>query len=435
MKQCQLEKLKKVISWVVVSSDDDKVGDDDKLRCGMNLRVKYRTLGRRLVLIVVAAVCTLVIVDHGFSLQVIRIRKPLDPAPPVTQTLQPEYQVFDPSKIKTVYRIVGRRYGRTNNILISILHAIDKGLDEHNDTVGEFVVSLSDWSAQLVEDFFFHPKAPRSWGRKLERLNPVVMVHESRLKALNLTQDNENVAFQEIKAKEIYWYGANHWKRHTAKQQEKRRRMIYDVFFRQIGVAEHNFEGFNALIQYFGEKLGVDDSSTQLPKYVAIHSRWLEGKCEEWVGEKLPHDECWMTPKYIKQILGTRIAMPIVLVGDGQNEQVPKKLREDSEIGPRLIVAADLPTIEDNNIGPLNDMVLAMNSEIFIGTRVSSMSLIIAQVRVFLGADPQSNFVYTWRKNSTERGTEASIEVCGDCIWLCNVTQSDVCGGGMPLFA
>jgi hypothetical protein len=44
-----------------------------------------------------------------------------------------DYYAFDSSKIQKIYRIVGRRYGRTNNELISILHAIDKGFDETGD--------------------------------------------------------------------------------------------------------------------------------------------------------------------------------------------------------------------------------------------------------------------------------------------------------------
>ena len=170
-------------------------------------------------------------------------------------------------------------------------------------------------------------------------------------------------------------------------------------------------------------------TTQQPPKYATIHSRWLEGACEKWVGEKLPHDECFMTPQYIKQILGTPINMPIVLIGDGQREEVKKNLQEDADIGPHLIVAADLP-VDENAPQPFNDMVIATNSEIFIGTRVSSMAVNIAQARVALGADPKSNYVYTWRRNSTEEGAESStIEVCSDCLWLCNITQSDVCGG------
>jgi hypothetical protein len=153
----------------------------------------------------------------------------------------------------------------------------------------------------------------------------------------------------------------------------------------------------------------------------------LEGLCEKRIGEHLPKDECWMSPTYIREILGDNIDFPIVFIGDGQNEVVLNRLKSDTVIGPNVIVPDELLSM--HNI-----------TDIFsIGTRVSSMALMIGLIRVLRGADPRSNYIYVHRKREKGNGVinnrnsgrsiaAPPLKVWQDCLFLCNTTKSHLCG-------
>ena len=88
-----------------------------------------------------------------------------------------------------------------------------------------------------------------------------------------------------------------------------------------------------------------------------------------------------MPPSYIKKILapqGMLGCIPIVIVTDLQQRKVLDALRNDSEIGPCVIVPAlDRTIFAASSSTAQNDMVLAANSAIFVGTRASTMSKMI----------------------------------------------------------
>jgi hypothetical protein len=73
---------------------------------------------------------------------------------------------FDPSKITRVYHLGRwRRYGRDNNMLLSVLHTIDmainkhgKGDDEEGEVDGEFPagMAISAWAAKTIHKFYFN---------------------------------------------------------------------------------------------------------------------------------------------------------------------------------------------------------------------------------------------------------------------------------------
>ena len=66
----------------------------------------------------------------------------------------------------------------------------------------------------------------------------------------------------------------------------------------------------------------------------------------------------------------------------------------------------------------LSDMMIAAHSDIFVGVRISSMACIIGQMRVALGHDPQTNFIYV----------DEDLHICGECIFFCNETVTNLCG-------
>jgi len=183
-------------------------------------------------------------------------------------------------------------------------------------------------------------------------------------------------------------------------------------------------------VRDFIENYGIlpfDGRARDVRDYVVIHSRSLEGGCEIILGERLPKDECWMSPSYVKRVMGGTVDRPVVFIGDGQNRTVLENLRNDPDIGPALIVADDLVAaygIEVNQ--PWSDMVVAWNSDLFIGTRVSTFATVVGVSRVLSGADPASNYLYTNRTIDDRQGVD--IEVCESCLFLCDEDETHLCG-------
>lgn len=122
--------------------------------------------------------------------------------------------------------------------------------------------------------------------------------------------------------------------------------------------------------------------------------------CLEWTGpdENLIRDDCYLPPDYVKDILAfgphrdhakNMPLMPIVLIEDGQRPEVYENLRADPGNGSRLVGARDLQATLENSMSTaaeegswllhqsLNDMMIAIGSEVFIGARVSSMAVVI----------------------------------------------------------
>lgn len=133
-----------------------------------------------------------------------------------------------------------------------------------------------------------------------------------------------------------------------------------------------------------------------------------------------------MSPSFIKRLLEKHVHfnrnnMPIVVISDMQNRTVLELLKQDSEIGPRLIIPA-LDFKEQGNV--TTDFFVAANSAYFVGTRLSTMAIKIALARFVTGKDPNTNlvcldndlnvfddYIYSWndgherRKHSTNDGS------------------------------
>lgn len=157
-------------------------------------------------------------------------------------------------------------------------------------------------------------------------------------------------------------------------------------------------------------------------KYMVVHSRTLEGSCPQRLGTKLPQDECYMSPAYIKRLLqsvGLLGRIPIVVISDFQNRNIIKLLQQDAEIGKDVVV----PSLDihgwTNDTHPATDMMIAIQSNVFVGTRVSTMALMISLARVVTDKDPSTNLVYVDRE----------LNVCHECIYYCNSKQTTICGG------
>ena len=342
-----------------------------------------------------------------------------------------EYKSFDPVEITHVYHLGHmRRYGRSNNQIVAILHAVDIALDNHGDPPNNrAVVAISNWAFEILKGIFFNGSNATEFSLELEQLHPVLLVHEDRLEALELTEAHNKTQVY-LRTRDAYFYVENNRHRLTPQIIENRRRMVLGQLFSH-GVADRNLISYNVVRNYIEKQSLVKiNNKNEKMKYVTIHSRWLEGECERRVGDLLPKDECWMAPSYIKDIMGGTIDRPIVFIGDGQNEEIIKNLKNDPDIGPALIIPQDIVP-DDVEIlwwtQPWSDMMIAIMGDTFIGTRASSFATIVGISRVVRGADPASNYIYTSRGNSTI-DEETEIEICEECLFLCDKDQSNICG-------
>ena len=203
---------------------------------------------------------------------------------------------------------------------------------------------------------------------------------------------------------------------------ERRRRFVLGKLLNLVPPSQ--LQAHDTLTTYLRQRNFSED-------YVAVHSRGMDGECTWRVGPNLTDDECSMHPSYIQDLLRPHYAnlsnIPIVVISDMQMIQTLLRLKQDPELGPNVIIAAlDLPDIKRSLV---SDMMMAVKSKVFIGPRVSSMTVIIGQMRVALGADTQTNKVFVRESTSASVASGAEkYEVCGDCIFYCNSTTSNICG-------
>jgi len=334
------------------------------------------------------------------------------------------HAAFDPRKITHVYHLGGSpAFGRSNNQIISIFHAVDKMLDEQGDQANDHhttgVVALSGWAFGNLQSIFHNGGNSSEFALHLEQFRPTWLVHADRLEALGLTESHNKTNVQ-LSASEAYYYRWDNIQKVVTPQLiEKRRHILWGQLF-QRGAADRNLVLYNSVRESMESKW---ESQGWDKNYVTIHSRWLEGECEQRVGNHLPKDECHMTPSYIKQIMGGSIDKPIVFIGDGQNQKVLKNLKADKEIGPALVVPPNGPEVPQ----PWSDMMIAIMGDVFIGTRVSSFAVVIGLSRVIRGEDPKSNYIYTGGYDPSI-DEKQNVTVCESCLFLCNQSLSHLCG-------
>jgi len=355
----------------------------------------------------------------------------------IAAELASDAMTFDPGKITHVYHLGHiHQYGRSNNQLIAVLHAVDIALDNHGDAPNNgAVVAVSRWAFKILEQMFSDGKNSTEFALALEQLEPVLIVQEDRLEALGLTEAH-NTTQRYLSTQDAYFYIEKYQYKVTPQIIDRRRHLVLGPLLRYGAAAERNLVLYNA-VRHLVDKRWAIYGNGENKGYATIHSRWLEGECQRRIGDFLEKDECWMTPSYIKDIMGGIIDRPIVFIGDGQNEEVLKNLKKDPDIGPALIVPEEDVVLPDGMDfkslpQPLNDMMIAVMGEMFIGTRASTFATMVGTMRVVRGADPLSNFIYTNRYSpeGLRNGEEqtGAIEICEECLFLCDNKRSKICG-------
>jgi hypothetical protein len=134
-------------------------------------------------------------------------------------------------------------------------------------------------------------------------------------------------------------------------------------------------------------------------KYVAVHVRNMEGMCEMFNWRRFTHEQCSMSPSYVKGVMDDNgisdQKLPIFLLSDMQDEEKLHKLQDELD---RVVMP-----IWDYGVEPsmIADMVVGASSELFIGLRASTASIHIGLLREAFGKNKSTNYVFV---DKTEDG-------------------------------
>ena len=366
---------------------------------------------------------------------------------------------YSPQITTVVYELGhGPTYGQTNNQLVAILHALDYALDQHRESNfaqmvqnvsststksistprhygsddRKFIISVSGWALKLLE-LFLQPDSSDSTNTNWKD------ILEEQVRIVDKDQVERVVPgrkrIQTLKSGEMFYYMQQNYQQNssivTAKESrpfdrlEQRRRYVLGILLKLV--PPPHWEAYEALIAYIRQQNLPED-------YVVVHSRGLDGQCQWRVGPDLADDECHMRPSYIRELLRAHYTDPtmqptIVVISDMQQKEHLIRLKQDPELGPNVIIpAVDLPRVKHSLVG---DMMIAAKSKVFIGPRVSSMSVIIGQMRAALGADLQTNKIFVRESTSAASSAvtgDSKYDICGNCIFYCNNTDNSICG-------
>ena len=198
------------------------------------------------------------------------------------------------------------------------------------------------------------------------------------------------------------------------------------MYYLNSGLAERRKQMLALLFSYPRADRcdGIRDFVSRFEMFTVVHSRHLEGECEERMEElaqamgadAVPLEGCTMSPAYIKGILRPlgMIGKPLVFIGDGQQPAVLEALQSDPELGSSVHrVPEGVTSVE-------NDMLIGTLSNVFIGVGVSTMAGNVARARVALGFAENTNFVFLREDTSPTTAPvagEKAWKPCAECLW------------------
>jgi hypothetical protein len=333
------------------------------------------------------------------------------------------------SNVSIVYHVGwGSEFGRANNQLVAILHALDMAFDQHGEIAEDgsnasAIVVVSGWAKELMGSWLspnpINPYLDMNWSQALERNLPIV--DYNRLSNFSNISD-----LKKLEAAKAYYYSRDNLDSITPSKLARRRKLILRKLISLV--PDNRLDKLNHLKNYL-KKRGLGG------RYVTIHKRHLEGQCRDRVGPNLVPYECDMDPSYIKDLLrpyyGLNLSrVPIVVISDMQQIEPLEKLLSDPEIGSNVIISSSAFPRSSPATDVIQDMMVAIHSDFLIGPRVSSMTLMIGMMRVAMGAHPRTNLVYVREKKEKRFLVfeKSSFEVCGDCIFFCDGRNNTICG-------
>mmetsp|Transcript_27009 Transcript_27009/g.44987 ORF Transcript_27009/g.44987 Transcript_27009/m.44987 type:complete len:292 (-) Transcript_27009:354-1229(-) len=264
---------------------------------------------------------------------------------------------------------------------MQLFNAIDNAMDSGGHTV----VVASDWVIEWMSVFF---PDEASW-QQLESHFPIVRDSaDLKLELLDFTTDEIMSRNHPDLQERAPWNVV----------QARRVKLLHYMFSNLEGEPcnfLHHVDGF------------LQGKYTQ-SKYVAVHVRHMEGMCELFNDSPFRHEQCSMSPSYIKSIMesngGDVEKLPIVLISDMQDSV--KLHRIQDELDQVVVPEWDLTGLEKNDkllTPPLDDgptqsivadLVVGAMSEIFIGEQGSSASRNIGILREAFGKPVSTNYIF-----------------------------------------
>lgn len=327
--------------------------------------------------------------------------------------------------------------------LIAILHTLDKVFDEQGEisTDGSScngIIAVSGWALTTLRQVFFNETDITEWGLTLEQHLPIVLFDriKDRTGKRAIVKVHSNAAYHYVKTSRSLLSTV------APEIPVRRRRLILGQFFSHVN--ERHFDDYNTLKSQLTQSTMNDEPWNDIGEnYVALHAHSLDEQCEF---SNIPDEECVLNPEYIKNILRPLHLVGrihIVVIGETANENALVALQSDPDIGQNVIIPAweDVVSIPGSIDSQISDMMIASKSDIFIGTKTSSTASLIGAIRVALGADPQSNYIYVKQIDPSydddyntddgvvvgEEDKTPEMHVCGDCIFLCDDPNSSLC--------
>jgi len=293
-------------------------------------------------------------------------------------------------------------HGRIGNNLIEFLHALQFARDMDY----QLAITSNSWAIEMLRMMWFNPSYDDGWAAKFEKEFCVKIIQpDDSLKGWVVVPYGLNPNNSVAVTKYLFDYQSElPLDKYIASQS----RFIQKLFRHYNLGPESMCSGINAI---FGdEKKDV--------MYSVIHNRHLEGAPGLRLMQRMsrtsrchPTAALEMYPEYVKSILRPigMLNHPIVLITDGENPDVAKRLLEDPEIGPMLRLVPESASW----IG--GDITLGIMSNVFIGNPASSFSGFIAKARIAFGFGHNHLFR---TKVSTGIGKLEWVTSCGDaCVF------------------
>ncbi|KAK1741961.1 hypothetical protein QTG54_007534 [Skeletonema marinoi] len=311
-------------------------------------------------------------------------------------------------------------YGQTGNNLIEIQHALQYARD-HDVTLG---IMDDSWPLRVLLPMFMaiRDKDKSEWQNKFEKEFCVkIFNNESELTEWDIVQwDNlatlgegrglKGMDVDYLTSKKMFVYVSQAPLLEYIAHQSKILQKLYRNYNTGTGTTSRTWESVRNMCSGIDAIFGEDSNKVV---YSVLHSRSLEGQSGVKLMQRMsqssgchPTAALDMEPEYIKAILRPlgMLKFPILVITDGQNFDVIRRLVNDEEIGPQLRL------VPGNATWLGGDVTLAVMSNVFIGNPASTLSGFITKSRLALG------FGHSYSFRAKNDGEWANT--CGDtCVY------------------
>lgn len=323
-------------------------------------------------------------------------------------SLQQQYETcpeYDPKETPILVLEGYETYGRTGNHMRTLLYAIQYARDNQF----QLAIMHNSWAMDVLLQFFM-ASGDDDWIAQLEKSLCVTIIRWPS----EFEGREHHIVLKSSKA--LFYYATSSDQTDFVASQLNILRTMFSNFNNGMGHDQYGesvnsmCSGINSLFGNKEEGEAGDTDQRNSAIYSVIHLRHLEGQpgkhILKWVAKNTgcdPEAALEMRPQYVKSILEPlgMLQHPIVVITDGQQPPVLKRLMADEDIGPMIHLVPN----EARWIG--GDLTLAVMSNVFIGNPASSISGFIARSRIALGYGHN----YLFRAKDTKTGWKT---VCND---------------------